>query len=181
MPHGISLLPAQAEVAMIGLTRVQIAALAFALLLGLLAGSAFPMPTGQEHAIAPFPHDARELIDKLRDENLHLYYVDDWSNHTAYFMEDPRPIRELLDLPSTLPKHFADWKGTVRVFNVKPSGSVLDTAARDRGGELRRWIRTPGTALFSRGSILFQKGLPHVACIFASTLDDGVACSVAAP
>jgi hypothetical protein len=96
--------------------------------MGIFAGSTLPRPTGQMAATLSFsPNDPRDLVQKLRDHNLHLYYVEDWSGSNVYFTEDPRPIQELLGLP-TIPSYIADWKGTVRIAKANPRVSVVDTS-----------------------------------------------------
>ena len=62
-----------------------------------------------------------------------------------------------------------------------PAGVKLVNREWDRGSQPRRWIRAPGAAGFTRGSVLFQKGLHHVVCILASTVDNGLSYSVSAP
>jgi len=51
---------------------------------------------------------------------------------------------------------------------------------RHQGNQPRQGIRAPGTAGFSCGSFLFQKGVNHVLGILDSTVDLGLFHSVAA-
>ena len=113
---------------MFGLTQLQILFIVFVLLVGIFAGSWLPGPTGQEATtLSLSPNDPRDLVQKLREHDLHLYYVEDWSGSNVYFTKHPRPIQELLDLP-TVPGYIADWNGTVRIARANPRVSVVDTS-----------------------------------------------------
>jgi hypothetical protein len=62
-----------------------------------------------------------------------------------------------------------------------PPGNNPVNRERARSIQLRRSIRAPGQAVFSRGSLLSKKGLHHVVCTLVSAVLNGLSDSVAAP
>ncbi|HLN26190.1 MAG TPA: hypothetical protein VK395_00435 [Gemmataceae bacterium] len=117
---------------MFGLTQLRTWILIFVLLLGILVGSTFRMPTSQNSSrLSESLADPHDLTQKLRDHELSLYYVEDRRGTTVYFTADPRPIQELMSLPvgamENHPNLAVQWKGTVRFSKISP-GVFADTS-----------------------------------------------------
>jgi hypothetical protein len=135
----------RARVVIYDVTQLRTWSLIFALLLGILAGATFSMPTSQNSSrLSASLADPHELTQKLRGHELHLYYVEDTRGTTVYFTKDPRPIQELMSLPVGAMENHPDfavlWKGTVRFSKISPEVFADTSDWGDFGHQVGDWL-----------------------------------------